>query len=420
MPACKKLFDDFRKLGAISNGIVTATCPVKKSHGSSLRIYSLHPDGVGIECVKGCAMDAIIAMSGFPAVPLARCVDLRNEPHIRTLRYHFVMTSDLASISPGPVEWFRPDVFPKGASVSMSGISKDGKSTFIFSELAKVNRSVNFYYVSEEAPQTLYLKAQRFGLGDNFHILSRPPMLRWDTWPMFAESLQAKPVGSIFILDTTQRLSRNPDCLNPEYAVQMIIPFEPLTERGDLVVHVEHSPRKGGRARGSSAQDGAVDWLVNLSRMKMRNQDKSKNRGYKRSRRRITCEGRLANDASNFLVELIGNEYRRVDEHDDQLDNVDDIAKLAKDTGKPTTKASKETIPAPAPRATSMQRVVDLVGDEEVDAKSIACRMGRSVQYVKRTLTEAEAKGLLTSPGKHPVMFRRAIAPAPLPMKVSA
>ena len=404
----KKLFQQLRQQPGFEKygeGIIKAQCPVNADHGMSLRIYGLHPDGLGIECVERCPMDSILQCSMFDGVAPSRCIDIARNPHIAVLRYHFIVTSELRTMAAGKVEWFRPDVFPKGASVSLTGLTKGGKSTFVFSECAKVDTSVQIFMVSEESPLTLRLKTERFGLGDNFHVVSRPPLLCWSTWSTFADSLYCgTPAGSIIILDTTQRLSRNPDCMDAENAVKMIVPFEQLTERGDCVVHMEHSPRKGGHARGSSAQDGAVDWLVNLCRMKSRDVDGHRNPLFRSNRRQIVCQGRLADTESVFLVQLDGDRYERVDNEADAAMEVSTNIESAR-----TEKRRKEREEMKKERATD--KLGDAINGEPMTAKQAAKAVGCTEQYAKRGLDELVANGTLWSDGKRPAKYQRVEEP---------
>jgi KaiC/GvpD/RAD55 family RecA-like ATPase len=226
--------------------------------------------------------------------------------------------------TPDPVPWLWHSYLPKGAVTLVAAFPKVGKSTLVYPLIRAIVRGEPFLgystaktpvlILSEERTWDVRQRMERFGLNKSDTDAITIHSLRENRLPFTTEAftevrrlIRERNIG-LYVVDTVSAwwdVKDENDNAEVNRAMQKFIALTGETGAAALLVHHEGKNLDGtdGRAiRGASALFGAVDQGLTLRRRD----------GGSPNQRVLHARGRYAETPEELVIELDGNEYRRV------------------------------------------------------------------------------------------------------------
>jgi biotin operon repressor len=206
-------------------------------------------------------------------------VETPERPPVR-----FYTVPELVSLPDAHVDWMLKGYLARGMLTQLTGLPKEGKSTFVAAAAAAVSEGREFcglkttkapvLYYTEEGKATFTAMMRRVCAADaaNLHVLLRSQVFG-HTWPEVCEAIrvyrQAHGIGLV-VVDTFTDLSglagEDENVAGP--VLEAIGHLRPIADDGAAVVIVRHDRKDQGTliesGRGSGAFAGAVDVLMAL------------------------------------------------------------------------------------------------------------------------------------------------------------
>ncbi len=226
----------------------------------------------------------------------------------------FRSAAELGAEAPEVTPWLWRGYVAEGSLTVLGAREKSGKSTLAFALIRALLDGQPFLgqpttptavvYVSEEAPQTVVEKLDRFGLQDErerLSILTRTPTRPGLAVVVPAAVAEAQRIGAkLLVIDSMSWWAAlPPEAENDAGAVQQAVePLLAATAQGVAVLVLHHVDKENGELRGSTALGAVADIIITLRR------DPSAP-----ERRRLEATGRFQATPESVLIELRGNAY---------------------------------------------------------------------------------------------------------------
>lgn len=230
-----------------------------------------------------------------------------------------VSAAELLSGEPEPIPWVWEPFLPEGGLALLVAFMKVGKSTFVYALAVAVAQGQPFLgyptkqggvliLAVEEHPRDVKLRLRNFGMRPEDPIYVHTGRL--DNSEATLNTLKDFIIDKgikLVILDTLGRFWSLYDENNNAEVVRQVSPLLDLARETDAVVLLVHHERKSGGEqgrgiRGGSALFGLVDQALMLERPQ----------GQKGSKRTLKALGRYADTPGEVILELVGNEYRKL------------------------------------------------------------------------------------------------------------
>jgi len=291
-------------------------------------------------------------------------------------RFHPVSAAELLAHEPESVTWVWDHYVAAGRLTLLSAYAKVGKSTFAYSLAVAATQGRPFLgfpttqgpvliLAVEEHVQDVQHRLHRFGLlpGDPVHVHAGPLDAR--DLPTIEVFVREKGI-TLVLLDTLSRYWQIKDENSNAEIIRAVGPLLEMAQRtGCAVLVIHHEKKSNGESddglrsvRGGSALAGIVDQSLQLA----------KPHGGGKKRRVLKAVGRYAETPPELLIELVGTDYRRVDEVQEQV--------WAALTDQPQT--VEQLLEVAGVARSAFQRAIEALGDSVI-------REGEGVRGKPRT-----------------------------------
>lgn len=237
----------------------------------------------------------------------------------RETNFHPLLAAALLSQEPEPIRWIWEPFLPEGGLALLVAFMKVGKSTFASALSVAVAQGRPFLgfptirggvllLALEEHPRDVRRRLTRFGVGPEDPLYVHEGVLTYApaTFEAFRDFIGEHGI-TLVILDTLSMFWPVTDENANAEVLRSVKPLLTLArDTGASVVLIHHERKAGGEdgrsIRGGSALFGLVDQALLLDRRQ----------GSKGTERVLRALGRYTETPRELILELVGDEYRKV------------------------------------------------------------------------------------------------------------
>jgi putative DNA primase/helicase len=229
-----------------------------------------------------------IFLSATKGLPVAESISAANEESGESgLSLPFARVGDVIANAPPEPDWTWQGYLAPESIALLAGRPKVGKSTLVFGLIGAILAGVPFagrrtrqggvLLLTEEGTDTIAEKARRFGVADHpdFHLLSRrQAQAAWTIVVAQARAYCRAHGVRVLVVDTLDKWTglRGDDENKSGVALQAYEPLLLAAGDGLAVVVVGHQRKASGEhgeaVRGTNAQTGSVDVVIEVERVK--------------------------------------------------------------------------------------------------------------------------------------------------------
>ena len=267
-------------VAAALEGVAASVRVVEAKEGKDAADHLAH--GYGLEEFTAVDGDPAPEPAATPAAepePAAECKCEPDDPPVLLYR-----VPELAALPEADVDWLLRGYLARGMLTQLTGLPKEGKSTFVAAAAAAVSEGRPFcglpttrtpvIYYTEEGRQTFLTMMRRLCAQDarDMHVLLRSAAYgyKWEEVCEYLRVWRDKLDAGLVVVDTFTDLSglsgEEENTAGP--VLKAIGHLRPVSSDGASVWTVRHDRKEGGTlvesGRGSGAFAGAVDVLMAL------------------------------------------------------------------------------------------------------------------------------------------------------------